>query len=199
MKSALRFAVLLSALFLFIGCSQDGDVKIVNNCNTNFSGVLDDDPITLEPGESYSKNIYIGKKAFVIGPDEYEIYLSGSAWTKKSFTTTITVTSGKTTTYSIEDDIGALKFTNDYIKDIVYFRIKKCSDAEYGNSLVNENYPLKPGKFLLLQLEEGCYDVYLNYGRTAIPDTITSITTETGVVTTYSWTIEEPDTTYYIE
>lgn len=195
MKLALRLAVLLSALFLFIGCSQDGDVKIVNNCNTKFSGLLEDEPITLEPGESFSKNIYIGKKAILIGPDEYDIELSGSAWTKKAFRTTITVKSGQTTTYTIDDDIGALRFLNDYIKDIVDFRIKKCSETEYGETLVNENKPLKPGKFIILQLDPGCYDVALLYGRAAIADTVRNLSTEIGVVTNYHWSIANTTST----
>ncbi len=191
MKLALRTAVLLSALFLFTSCSQDGDVKIVNNCNTNFTGILDEEPISLEPGESYSRNIYIGKKAFLIGPDEYDIELSGSAWTKKPFKATITVKAGETTTFSIKDDIGALRFLNDDSKARVEFRIQQCTETEYSESYVNEYKPIKPGKFLLLQLDEGCYDVSLRYGRMAIPDTVSDLTIEIGSVTEHRWSIEE--------
>ena len=152
---------------------------------------MDNDPVKLRPGESYSKNIYIGKKLGPIGPDEFEIEISGTAWTKKHFKTKMTVKSGQTTTYSIKDDIGALKFNNTYIKDIIELRLKKCDESEYSESYASENKPVKPGNFFVKQLEEGCYDVLLKYGNEAIEDSVKNINISIGVVTEVYWTAED--------
>lgn len=187
MKFVLRAGFLISIILLITGCSQDGDVKVVNNCNTTFTGELNNEAITIDPGESYSENVYIGKRLVVIGPDSYDIELSGSAWTKKEFSTTITVKTNETTTYTIDDDIGAIKLTNDYIKDIIELRIKKCSDTEYGDKLINDSHPLKPGKFFLIKKNAGCWDIYLKYGRAETEDTLKNIETQVGVITEVSW------------
>ena len=187
MRLAMTAVFLISIILLLAGCSQDGDLKIVNSCSTTFNGTLNDDFITIEPGDSYTQNIYIGKKLLIVGPNSYDVVLSGSAWTKKQFTTPITVNSNGTTTYTIKSDIGAIKLLNDYIKDIVAMRIKKCSDSEYGDLIVRDTHPIKPGKFFLMQKEEGCWDIYLQYGRTEIPDTIRNIETVVDSVTPVHW------------
>jgi len=191
MKLALRSTILIFFLLLFVGCSQDGDIKVVNNCNTTLTGLVDNDPVKLQPGESYTKNIYIGKKLGLIGPDEFEIEISGTAWTKKSFKTKVVVKSGQTTTYSVKDDIGALKLNNTYIKDIIELRLKKCDETEYGESYATENKPIKPGNFFLKQLDEGCYDIFLKYGSEAIEDSVKGLNISIGVVTEVNWTVGE--------
>jgi len=191
MKLALCSIILVLSLLIFVGCSQDGDFKIVNDCNTTFTGLVDNDPVKLQPGESYTKNIYIGKKLGLIGPDEFEIEISGSAWTKKSFKTKAVVKSGQTTTYSVKDDIGALKINNTYIKDIVELRLKKCDETEYGESYATDNKPIKPGNFFLKQLDEGCYDIFLKYGSEAIEDSVKGLNISIGVVTEVDWTVND--------
>jgi len=173
------------------GCSQDGDLTIVNDSASKFRGALKGDRITIEPGESMTENIYIGKTFAFIGPDEIDVTLSGLAWTKREFTEEVTVKSGETTTYRIVDDIGACYIQNMYGDIITAIKIKRCADQEFGPNLMEGE--INTGRGFLLQLDDGCWDVHIIYTLQVYSYYIEDMPMHVGDIIRIYW---HPDSTY---
>ena len=169
------------------GCSQNGTLNVKNNCRTEFVGHIDNQFVQLAPGQVYPLDVYIGKSAGLIGPKEYDITIEGSAWTKRQFTTSVTVKSDETTTYAITDDTGAILFWNAYNLQVNAVSVRKCTDTDFGPNLVTTGRPFSPGDKLVIQLDAGCWDVLVNYGRQELKDIVESDTLAVGRIDTMGW------------
>ncbi len=180
----LFFFIAAGALF---GCSQEGNLEVKNDCQTEFEGYVDNQFVEIAPGDNVKTTIYIGKKAFVIGPDDIEVEIIGGARTKRSFTATVTVKSDETTIYSITDDVGALVFQNAHNLQINGISVKLCDSLQFGDNLLPKNQALSPGTARLIQLDEGCWDILVNFGREQILDTVTAVPVAIGQVLPISW------------
>jgi len=172
------------------GCSQEGDLVVKNDATTEFEGYVEDQFVMIAPGEQYSTTIYIGKNFTLVGPTDIGIPISGSAWTKKSFSITMWVASGEQNTFTIDDDIGALDFKNNYSLSINEISVKMCDGTSFGSNLLEIGHKLAPGDEKLIQLSPGCWDVLVNYGREENLDTVTAITIDIGQVVEFPW---DPD------
>lgn len=164
-RSLTVIMMLLAMTAAVTGCSKEGDVTIVNDASTTFCGKLEGRTICLFPGDDVSEKIYIGKALAMIGPDEFEVTLSGSAWTKKAFSATIMAKEGENTRYVIEDDAAAVYLENASTSRIDSVKIKKCSDPDslLGPNVLKEFQTLKISQGILFQLDSGCWDFYIHY------------------------------------
>jgi hypothetical protein len=174
-------------LGLVSGCSESGSLNVKNECSTEFIGHIDNQFVQLSPGQVYPLDVYIGKSAGIIGPKEYDILIDGSAWTKKPFAASITVKSNETTNYSIRNDAGAILFWNAYTLQVNSVNVRKCGDVDFGPNLVTTGRPFSPGDRLVIQLDPGCWDISINYGRLELKDTVDSNTVVVGGVDTIGW------------
>lgn len=175
------------ALAALLGCSKEGKLIVSNNCKTEFTGSIENEEMKIAPGDKFTKDIYIGKKALIVGPDEIEIEVSGYAMTKKAFNTTVTVKSDETSEYDISDDVGAITLLNAHSLQINRISTKLCDSTQFGENLLSLHQALSPGTSRLIQLEEGCWDILVLYGREDIPDTIASIPVNVGQIISISW------------
>lgn len=182
---ALLLAAALAALTC--GCSQNGSLNVKNNCATEFIGMVGNQNVELAPGQSYPLDVYIGKSAGIIGPSEFDVTISGSAWTKKPFTASVAVKSDETTTYTISDDAGTILFWNAYTLQVNSVHVKKCGDASYGENLITTGRAFSPGDRLIIQLDPGCWDLLVNYSREELLDTRANITITVGIIDTIPW------------
>lgn len=171
----------------FLGCSQDGDLVVENDCKTDFEGYVDGQYVEIAPGEQVSMNIYIGRTALVIGPNDIDVEISGSAWTKKAFTTSVTVESDATTIYPIVDDVSAISFLNAHSLQINEISLKPCDSLLFGESLLSKLQVLSPGTAMLIQVEENCWDILVNYGREQYLDTLSVPVDSVGQVISIAW------------
>lgn len=169
------------------GCSQEGKLNVRNECSTEFSGHIDNQAVTIDPGMAYHTNIYIGKTLAVIGPKEITVPIDGSAWTKKHFAEEVLIKHGGTTIYRITDDTGACDFTNFYSLSINSLRVKSCDSTQFHPNVLEKNQKLVPGDKHLMQLDKGCWDILVNYGRQEFLDTITAVQIKIGEVDTITW------------
>jgi hypothetical protein len=172
---------------VFPGCSQEGNLVVRNDCQTEFEGYVDDQFVEIAPGDEVAMSVYIGKKALVIGPNDIDVEISGSAWTKKPFVESISIQSDETTIYPLVDDVGAIIFQNAYSLQINDISIKQCDSLEFGEGLLSKTQVLSPGTAKLIQLDEGCWDILVNYGREQLLDTVTGIPDAIGQVIRISW------------
>lgn len=179
--------VLVVAAAAFAGCSEDGDLVIKNECQTEFEGYVDNIFVQIASGDQTSQNIYIGKTLVVVGPSDIDVDISGSAKTKRPFVDRIAVKSGETTTYSIVDDCGALQFQNAYSLQINEISVKLCADTTFGANFLERNQALSPGTAKIFQLDGGCWDILVNYGREGFLDTVTAVPIDIGEVVAISW------------
>jgi hypothetical protein len=181
----------VTALMLALaGCSSEGDITVINEASTTFAGNLDGKDILLESGDDITQSIYIGKTLTFIGPEEIEVNLHGSAWTKRAFSEMITAEKGKNVMYRISDDVGACYLINFYKVPVNAVKTRKCTESEFGPNLVKTGTVLNPSEGLLIQLDEGCWDFYINYGQQGYKDTI-SDTSTVGEVNYIRWNPEE--------
>ncbi len=186
----IRFGALLVffvAAGISSGCSQDGDLVVKNDCQTEFEGYVDDQFVEIAPGDEVTMNVYIGKRALVVGPTDIDVEISGSAWTKKPFVESVTIQSEEKTVYSLVDDVGAVIFQNAHSLQINEISVKQCDSLQFGESLLSKTQVLSPGTAKLIQLEEGCWDILVNYGREQLLDTVTGIPDAIGQVIRISW------------
>lgn len=179
--------VLVIAAAAFAGCSEDGDLVVKNECQTEFEGYVDNIFVQIAAGDQTSQNIYIGKTLVVVGPSDIDVDISGSAKTKRPFVDKIAVKSGETTTYTIVDDCGALQFQNAHSLQINEISVKLHDGDTFGDNLLGKNQPLSPGTAKVFQLDGGTWDVLVNYGREGILDTVTSVPIDIGQVVAISW------------
>lgn len=184
----------LSAIFIIaaalMGCSQEGNLVIQNDASTEFQGYVEDQFVMISPGDDYSTTIYIGKTLAFVGPKDLTVTLAGSAWTKKAFNEEILVTSDEEATYRVIDDIGALNFKNNYIFAVNQVAVKMCDSTTFGPDLISGGRKLSPGDETLVQLDPGCYDILVNYGREERLDTVTAVNLTVGQVIELMWAPE---------
>jgi len=169
------------------GCSQDGTLVVKNEGATEFTGTVENTQVTIDPGMSYSTSIYIGKTLAIVGPTDIKIPIEGSAETKRLFRAEIQIKNNETTLYPIKDDVGACNFTNTYSLAINELSIKKCDAATFGPNLVEKNHTIGPGTMRALQLDPGCWDILVNYGRQGRLDTVEAVPIGVGTVIHISW------------
>ncbi len=180
------FAIILIAVGLS-GCSQDGDLIVKNETSTEFQGYVEGKSVVIDRGMEYRTNIYIGKTLAVVGPKDINVTISGSAWTKKSFTKEIKVTSGETTTFSIINDTGACAFSNNYHLPVNAVSKKDCDSTEFDLNLLEKGEAILPAGWKVLQLDPGCWDILVNYSMKQDLDTVTHVEIEVGAVDTVAW------------
>lgn len=169
------------------GCSQEGTLVIENKAATDFTGTVDGTQVTLDPGDSYETAVYIGKSLAIVGPDKINVIVSGSATTKRAFTDEIGITSDETTTYAIQDDAGAILFTNMYIKAVNEIRISECDSLDFGPNLLAPKQTVPPGATVTLQIDGGCWDVQVNYDRDELLDVVEKIDIAIGQIIEVEW------------
>jgi hypothetical protein len=185
-NTGVLFAVFVIVLGMW-GCSQEGNLVVKNECSTEFQGEVANQPVMIDSNMEYRTNVYIGKTLGVVGPKDIEVVISGGAWTKKNFTEAVQIRSGETTTYRIVNDVGACAFTNDYTLSINALSVKPCESGEFQPNLLAKNEKLSPGEDKLLQLDKGCWDILVNYGREEFLDTVTAVEIRIGEVDTVKW------------
>lgn len=171
---AFPIVIFFALAAILAGCSTDGDITIVNNSATAFHGNLEGTGFVIEPGESHTQNVYVGKTFGFIGPSEYDVILYGSAWTVRPFKDIVTAKSGDNFSYTINDDAGALYLVNNYTTTINEISIKRCGEPEYGENLLPMGKYLSPGFGFLLQLDTGCWDIKVIYGKDDLPSYVSN-------------------------
>lgn len=172
----------------FLGCSQEGTLVVKNDCTTEFDGYIDNQFVEIAPGDEVALTVYIGKKAFIIGPSDIGVEVTGYAWTKREFVSTVNVESDATTIYSITDDVGAIRFQNAYSLQINEISTKLCDSPEFDESLLSTTEVLAPGTTMLIQLEANCWDILVDYGRDRLLDTVRVTVESVGQVIPIAWT-----------
>jgi len=162
------------------GCSQEGNLAVKNESVSEFQGDVENTRVTIDPGESYTTSIYIGKTLAFIGPSGLTVTISGSASTKRAFSDEVEITSDETTVYRIIDDVGACDFTNRYNLQINAISMKMCDSTEFGPNILGQDRAIAPGTTKVIQIDPGCWDILVNYGRQELLDTVTAIPIEVG-------------------
>ncbi len=184
-RALIALTLLVAALS---GCSQEGTLVIVNDAATEFTGTVDGTQVTLDPGARYETSVYIGKSLAIVGPDKINVIVSGSATTKRAFTEEIDVTSDETTTYVIQDDAGAILFTNLHIKAVNEIKISECDSLKWGPNLLAPKQTISPGAAVTLQLDGDCWDIQINYDRADSLDVVESVQIDVGQIIEMDWT-----------
>lgn len=169
------------------GCSQEGNLVVENAGASEFQGTVENTHVTLDPGASYRTSIYIGKSLAIIGPTNIKVAINGSSETKRAFSDQAEVKGDETTTYRIIDDVGAVNLANAYSLAINEISYKLCSETSFSVSLLGTHKSLSPGSSVAIQLDAGCWDILVNYGREELLDTITAIPIDVGHVINIHW------------
>jgi hypothetical protein len=183
-RALIALTLLVAALS---GCSQEGTLVIENKAATEFTGTVDGTQVTLDPGGQYEASVYIGKSSGLVGPEQINVIISGSATTKRSFTDQIEVTSDETTTYTIQDDVGAILFTNLHTKAVNEIRISECDSLKWGPNLLAPKQTISPGATATLQIDGGCWDIQINYDREEILEVVESVQVDLGQIIEMEW------------
>ena len=181
----------LFGIFVFIaavsGCSQEGTLVVKNDGASEFKGTVENTQVTIDPGMSYSTSIYIGKSLAIIGPTDIKVPIEGSSITKRFFRDELEIKSNETSVYPIRDDVGACNFTNTYSLAINELSIKRCDGSTFGPNLVERNHTIGPGTTRALQLDPGCWDILVNYGRQGLLDTVEAVPIDVGTIIHVTW------------
>ncbi|PID28098.1 MAG: hypothetical protein CSB55_06175 [Candidatus Cloacimonadota bacterium] len=157
MKQIILFLFLLIAL---IGCSSEGDLKIINKTSHEAYITLDNKNYTLNPEENISFSYKLGKKyPFGENPSKKKlIYLKGETFrlwdhTTDNFTefTYVTVNRGKTARIFMNPTDAAAKLTNNSNKIISYFAVEGGKTNE-NVQIIKEAYNIKPGESAIFYL-----------------------------------------------
>lgn len=182
----------LIALAIFVaglsGCSQEGTLVIKNSATTEFTGFVDGTQVTIDPSDSYETTVYIGKSLAVIGPDDIPVIVEGSATTKRSFSEEVTIKSGEETTFTIDDDTGALMFTNMHLRSVNEIAARPCDSLAFGPNLLAGSQTIPPGSTATIQIEAGCWDFQINYDREEILEVVDSVQIDIGQIIDMEWT-----------
>ena len=187
-RNGIRALCAIAALVAGLsGCSQQGDLVVKNEGASTFQGYVETQSVTIDPGASYKTSIYIGKNLVVVGPTDIGVVVKGSSETKKEFSTEVWVKNGETTTYPLVDDVGALNFRNAHSLQVNGIQLKFCSATEFGENLVPKNHTIAPGTTKGIQVEPGCWDVLVNYGKEELLDTVQSVPISVGEIVTIAW------------
>ena len=172
----------------FVGCSQEGNLVIKNHTATEFTGLVDGIRVNIDSGGKYETTVYIGKRlGGVVGPNEFPVMISGSATTKRPFSSELAVYSGRTTTLLLVDDAGALEFTNRYSRSVNKISARPCGGGAFGGNLLDRSI-IAPNAVAIIQLDEGCWDLEINYDRDELIDVVAGIEIELGRILAYEWT-----------
>ncbi len=183
-RALIALTILAAALS---GCSQEGTLVIENKASTDFTGTVDGTQVTLDPGGRYEASVYIGKSSGLVGPEQIDVIISGSATTKRSFTDQIEVTSDETTTYEIRNDAGAIVFTNLYVKPVNEIKISECDSLKWGPNLLAPKQTIPPGATVTLQIEGGCWDIQINYDREEYLEVVSGVEFTIGEIIEMEW------------
>jgi hypothetical protein len=168
------------------GCSQEGTLVIENGASTEFTGVVEGTQVTLDTGDSYQTTVYIGRSLAIIGPDHITATVSGSAITTRAFTEEVTIKSGETTTFRVPNDVGALILTNLHTVSINEISARSCGLGDFGPNLLGGK-TIPPGASQTIQLDAGCWDFQINYGREAEIDIVEDAELRVGQVIDIPW------------
>jgi len=187
MKSVGALFVITMITLGFWGCSQEGDLVVKNECVTEFQGYVDKQPVVIDVGGEYRTSVYIGKTFSAVGPTDIVINISGGAYTRKNFSDDFSVKSGETTLYRITSDVGACDFTNDYSLSVNALSVRHCDSTHFQPNLLDKNQKLAPGDQKLIQLDSGCWDILVNYGREEFLDTLLAVHIKINEVDTIRW------------
>lgn len=193
-----RFSVCVSiALALLVaalsGCSQEGTLVIKNKAATDFTGTVDGTQVTIDPGDQYTTSVYIGKSLAIVGPDKIDVIVSGSATTKRAFTDEVGITADETTTFEVQNDVGAILFTNLHVKAVNEIKISECGSLQWGPNLLAPKQTIPPGATVTLQIEGGCWDIQINYDREELLEVVSGVEFTIGEIIEMEW---EPGYTY---
>jgi hypothetical protein len=180
------FTIFVVVLGLW-GCSQEGNLVVKNECATEFQGNVDNHPVVIDKNMKFKTTVYIGKTLAVIGPKDINVVIRGGAWTKKDFTEEVPIKSGGTTVYRIVDDIGACDFKNAYNLSVNALSVKRCDSTHFQPNLLDKNQKLSPGDRKLIQLDAGCWDILVDYGREDSLVTVAGVQIRIGEVDTIKW------------
>ena len=190
MKYTILAIILLSTAFA--GCTVEGDLTIKNETTTRLALVYQrTQKIKLDPGESVSQTVYIGKSSLLIGPDSREVGMSGSSWTKRYFTDYIDVNSDANTVYTVKSDCGAVLFTNAYNKTVTELLVRTCADSVYSDNLLEEGQYLNPSDDIVIKLDPGCWVFKIYYGNLGDIDSVQVDDIDIGDVEYIYWNPEE--------
>jgi len=194
MRREMRYIILMIMLLsaAFAGCTVEGDLTIKNETSARLALTLQKtEDIKLDPGESYSSTIYIGKSSLLIGPGEREIGFSGASWTKRYFTAYIDVKSDETTSYTVVSDCGAVLFTNTYNQPIDEMLLRACPDTVYSDNILEEGQILNPADDIVLKLDPGCWWVIVYYGNQYDVDSVVVSDIDIGDIQYINWNPED--------
>jgi hypothetical protein len=169
------------------GCSQEGNLVVENAGASEFGGTVENTHVMIDPGASYRATIYIGKSLAFIGPADVKVAIEGSSATKRTFRDEAEVKGDETITYRIIDDVGACNFANGYKLQVNEISYKLCDSTSFDVSLLGVHKALAPGSKYALQLDAGCWDILVNYGREELLDTVTAIPIEVGDIIDINW------------
>ena len=191
MRREMRYIILAIILLsaAFAGCTVEGDLTIKNDSTARLSLVLQKtQKIKLDPGESMTQTVYIGKSSMLIGPDSRNVGMSGASWTKRYFTDYVDVTSDETTVYAVESDCGAVFFTNTYNKTVNELLVRTCADSVYSDNLLEEGQYLNPSDDIIIKLDPGCWVFKVIYGNQSDIDSTQVDDIDIGQVIYLQWT-----------
>jgi hypothetical protein len=180
------FAI-MAIVAILAGCSQEGNLVVANDGASQFQGTVENTHVTIDPGASYRTSVYIGKTLGFIGPTDIKVRIEGSSETKRAFRDETSITSGETTTYRIIDDVGACNFVNSYTLQVNELSYKLCDSTTFSPGVLGVHRSLAPGVRIALQLDAGCWDILVNYGREEFLDTVTAVPIEIGDIVTIHW------------
>ncbi|MGD1047867.1 MAG: hypothetical protein ABR899_03815 [Candidatus Krumholzibacteriaceae bacterium] len=170
-----------------LGCSQEGNLVVKNEGASEFKGTVENTAVIIDPGMSYSTSIYIGKTLAIIGPTDIKVSIEGSSITTRPFRDVIEIKSNETTLYPVKDDVGAVNFSNTYSLAVNQLQIKRCDSTTFGPNLVEANHTIGPGTTTPLQIDPGCWDILVNYGRQGLLDTVESVPVDVGTIIRIAW------------
>jgi hypothetical protein len=194
MRREMRYTILAIILLsaAIAGCTVEGDLTIKNETTARLALTLQKtEKIRLDPGETYSSTIYIGKSSLLIGPSEREIGFSGASWTKRYFTDYIDVKSDATTSYTVVSDCGAVLFINTYTKPISEMQLRECLETVYSDNILAEGQILNPADDIVLKLDPGCWWVKITYGNLDEIDSVQVDDIDIGDIQYINWNPED--------
>ena len=194
MRREMRYITLVIVLLsaAIAGCTVEGDLTIKNETTTRLALTLQrTEKIKLDPGESYSETVYIGKSSLLIGPDSRTIGMSGASWTKRYFTDYVDVTSDGNTAYTVVSDCGAVFFTNTYNKTVTELLVRTCADSVYSDNLLAEGQLLNPADDIIIKLDPDCWVFKVIYGNQNDIDSVQVDDIDIGQVIYIQWNPED--------
>ena len=130
--------LLLLAVMTVFSCSQKATVEVENLSGATLSGTIDGQYYSIDPGETASEEIEIGRK-FIFGTDEKTITVTGEGWCVLRFSQRETVKNEDVVSLSVDSDAGVITVENytPYSADVY---IESCSGLAWGSGTVYSYY-----------------------------------------------------------